>query len=663
MKIFKTRTKHKEIADQLLQQNNLLNEASSFIKEIESGNLDMPLSERMVQSTLGKSLLGIKAHLLEIKKGDNERNWFNTGLANFSDILRNKESKNLAALSDEILKNIVQYLGANQGAIFVLNEEGEGKDPYLEMISCYAYEKKKYVERRINLGEGLVGQCVLEKDMIYLKKTPDDYVRITSGLGQATPKEVLIMPLLINEKSFGVIELASFQEFPPYKIDFLKKLSENIAAAIKNVKEGDRILTLLHSSQEQAEELRAQEEEMRQNMEELQATQEEMKRKSDEIAQASAEMISIKNGIDASMATIEFTPDGLILTANPIFLKVTGYKISELKGRHHKQLVPQEIVDSEDYKKFWSRLAAGESFTGIFKRLSAEKKTIWLNAVYNPILNAKGEVAKVVKFATDVTEQQERISENQGLISGMNATMALIEFAPDGNILTANENFTQAMKYSLDEIKGKHHSKFVPKEILDSPDYKTFWKRLSSGESISGIFKRIDSSGKTVWLNAIYNPILNANKDVVKVIKFATDITKQQELLAEIKGTMEGIEATMATIEFKPDGTIVNANKLFLKSMKYTLDEIKGEHHRKFVPMEIRHSESYKQFWLTLASGKSTSGVFKRVASDNSVVLLNAIYNPILDTEGKVVKVLKFATDITASRKMLEEMDSGKNLV
>lgn len=513
-------------------------EAAQFIREIEKGNLNISISESLAQNELGAALSSIKTHLTRIAKEEEERNWLNVGLAKFSDILRNKQSLDLNDLANDILINLVQYVNANQGALFILEEPGEGQE-YLQMIACYAYERKKFLSKRIEVGEGLVGQCVLEKETTYLRETPLNYVHITSGLGAAPPRAILISPLLINDKVFGALELASFNDFANYKIEFINRLSENIAASIKNVKESERILALLNSSQQQAEELRSQEEEMRQNMEELQATQEEMQRKSNEISRASAEMMSILNGINATMATIEFTPDGTILTANANFLKAMKYTLTEIKGKHHRKFVPNEIAASDDYKTFWSRLSSGESIAGVFKRIASDGKTIWLNAIYNPILNADNEVVKVVKFATDITAEQEMQAESKGLINAINATMATIEFTPDGTILTANDNFLKTVKYSLADIKGKHHQKFVPKDILESDDYKKFWKRLASGESITGVFKRIASDGKIVWLNAIYNPVFNADGQVVKVVKFATDVTATQELLNQKNASSE----------------------------------------------------------------------------------------------------------------------------
>src|SRR5690606_30128907 len=181
-------------------------------------------------------------------------------------------------------------------------------------------------------------------------------------------------------------------------------------------------------------------------------------------------------------------------------------------------------------------------------------------------------------------------AEMESLLRGVNTTMATIEFEPDGTIITANENFQKAMKCNLKEIKGKHHQIFVSHDVLASDDYKTFWSRLASGQSITGVFRRIAKDGSVVWLNAIYNPVFNATGEVVKVVKFANDITKEQEMMAETQGILAGINATMATIEFEPDGTIITANENFQKVMKCRVDEIKGKHHKIFVSKHIQES-------------------------------------------------------------------------
>jgi PAS domain S-box-containing protein len=452
---------------------------------------------------------------------------------------------------------------------------------------------------------------------------------------------------VINETIFGVVELASLSEFTQHQIEFLEKLSENIAATIKTVKDNERTVLLLAASQEQAEELRAQEEEMRQNVEEMAATQEEMKRQADELSKATSEIRGTMAGIDATMAAIEFTPEGIILTANDNFLKTVKYTLPEIKGKHHSIFVPNDMLDSAEYRDFWKQLSSGNSFTGTFSRVSSKGERIWLNAIYNPIKDVNGKVYKVVKFASDITEQQMMISENKGIWSGIDATMATIEFTPDGIILDANDKFLKATGYRLQDIKGKHHKIFMPPDLVSEAEYRMFWERLGSGQPISGTFKRLTSTKDVVWLQATYSPIMDPTGKIIKVVKFANEVTEQQQLISESRGILEGINATMATIEFSKEGIISNANPNFLQTMRYHLPELKGRHHKVLVPKEMVYSSEYKMFWERLANGEAFKGTFERVRSDGTHVILNAIYNPIKDASGAVVKVLKFATEVT----------------
>jgi PAS domain S-box-containing protein len=524
----RSRRENRALRDELKRKEIIERQASDFLNTLKEGNHSAMIGAELAATDLGRTIQAISVHLTTVSKIEEERNWVNVGLAKFADVLRNKNGLQLKDLTYEILLNVIKYLEINQGAIFIV--EGNADHYSMELSACYAYDRKKFITRKIEMGEGLVGQCVVEKDIIYLKKSPQNYTKITSGLGEATPREILICPLMVNDTVFGVIELASFTEFSETKIQFVKRLSENVAAAIKNVKENERVVTLLNSSQQQTEALRAQEEELRQNMEELQATQEEMQRKTNEISRSSAEMMSIMKGIDATMATIEFKPDGTIVTANANFLKSVGYTIDQIKNKHHKIFVPNELANSDDYKMFWDKLASGKSLSGTFKRKTSTGNTVWLNAIYNPIYDHNDKVVKVVKFATDITAQQELIAESSGVMDGVNSTMAVITFSPTGIIMDANEKFSQIMGYSVDELRGKHHKMFITPELAESVDYKVFWNQLENGQSLKGVFKRLAADGSTVSLNAIYNPIKNADGQVVKVVKFATSIGKTEEV-------------------------------------------------------------------------------------------------------------------------------------
>lgn len=257
-----------------------LNKKAHFSKLIGEGNLEADFEVAGENDMLGHSLLEMRNSLKEAEKDSSRRRWSNEGLAKFAEILQS-EAANLDALCNDIISNLVRYMDINQGGIFLINDEDEN-DKFIELKGAYAYDRKKWMDKRIELEEGLVAQAMLEQKYIYLKEVPEDYINITSGLGEAKPNVVLIIPLLLNGEVFGALELVSFKEIEDYQIQFLEKLAENIASTVSSAKINYTTKRLLEQSKLQAEELKGQEEEMRQNMEELQATQEEMIRKEQE---------------------------------------------------------------------------------------------------------------------------------------------------------------------------------------------------------------------------------------------------------------------------------------------------------------------------------------------------------------------------------------------
>ncbi|WP_350648400.1 PAS domain-containing methyl-accepting chemotaxis protein [Pseudomonas sp. HY13-MNA-CIBAN-0226] len=231
--------------------------------------------------------------------------------------------------------------------------------------------------------------------------------------------------------------------------------------------------------------------------------------------------------LGGSMALIEFQPDGTILSANRNFLKVMGYSVEEIQSRHHRLFCTPKYANSAAYQSFWSRLGNGEFINDRFLRLDKQGRELWLEASYNPVRDTTGRVIKVVKIATDVTAQVQKEQEQESQIKAINRSMATIEFNRQGEVVNANENFLAVMGYRLEEIVGKHHRLFCERSEIESPDYCQFWERLNQGEFFSGSFKRLNNQGRVVWLRATYNPVFDANGDLYKIVKYASDITDQ----------------------------------------------------------------------------------------------------------------------------------------
>jgi methyl-accepting chemotaxis protein len=238
-------------------------------------------------------------------------------------------------------------------------------------------------------------------------------------------------------------------------------------------------------------------------------------------------------------------------------------------------------------------------------------------------------------------------ASSNAVIEALSRSQAMIEFAPDGTILTANRNFLDTMGYTLEEIRGKHHRLFVGPEQAESMDYQSFWQELAAGNFKSAEFLRYGKNGREVWIQASYNPVLNAAGKVVRIVKFASDITDRMLESAEAAGQVEAINRSQAVIHFELDGTILDANENFLKAVGYTLEEIRGRHHSLFVDPDERDSAAYRQFWEELATGSFKSDRFRRFGKGGREIWIQATYNPILDASGRPFKVVKFATDIT----------------
>lgn len=245
--------------------------------------------------------------------------------------------------------------------------------------------------------------------------------------------------------------------------------------------------------------------------------------------------------------------------------------------------------------------------------------------------------------------------DHQGMSAAINRSQAVIEFTLDGKILNANENFLAAIGYALIEIEGQHHSMFVEPAERASPEYRAFWAKLARGDFDSGQYKRIAKGGREIWIQASYNPVFDSAGRPVKVVKFATDITEQKQAFANFEGQLAAINKSQAVIEFALDGRILHANENFLKTLGYSLDEVKGRHHSIFVDPAYRETFEYKNFWEKLGRGEFDSGKYKRIAKGGREIWIQASYNPILDLNGKPVKVVKFAADITAAEQGARE--------
>jgi methyl-accepting chemotaxis protein len=317
--------------------------------------------------------------------------------------------------------------------------------------------------------------------------------------------------------------------------------------------------------------------------------------------------------LNTSQAIIEFTPDGRVVKANANFLEAVGYSESEIVGQHHSLFCSPEYTATPEYRAFWKDLASGKFQAGEFRRLGKGGRTVWLQASYNPVQDATGKIVRVVKLAADITDAKMLSLESAGKIAALSRAQAIIEFTPQGEILTANDNFLSALGYRLDEIQGRHHRIFCDEAYVASADYQSFWAALARGELQAAEYKRIGKGGREVYIQASYNPIIDETGAVIKVVKFATDVTegvrkrlRNEKLSREINGELgdvvkQMIEATqmtsLASTASSETGSVVNSVAAASEELSASVRDISAS---------MSHAQS------------SVTGIFKYAENANS---------------------------------------------
>lgn len=382
-----------ESADKLVYS---LRETSRFAESIGDGNYQAnfkPLSEKDV---LGNALLEMRDNLAAVAEEDRRRSWSTEGLVLFSEILK-ENNNDIEKLADSIISTLVKYIKANQGGLFLVASEEvsahrNGEENYMNLVSCYAWDKKKYLEQKVYRGDGLSGQAWQEQATIYLTEVPDGYVQITSGLGEANPNSILIVPLKLNEEVFGVVELASFNEFQPFEIEFVEKIAESIASTIATVRINERTKRLLAESTQMTEQMRSQEEEMRQNMEELQTTKESIERSQREV-RAKEALFNVSNVI------IEVDRKFYIKRANELAEAKLRYDSYEFEGMTIEYLFHSyEKIDQAKEK-----LKIGDKWSAFVYLKSKTNEKIFVKANASAIKDEAGMIVKYMFLFDDIS--------------------------------------------------------------------------------------------------------------------------------------------------------------------------------------------------------------------------------------------------------------------
>ncbi|MCS7005452.1 MAG: PAS domain-containing protein [Cytophagales bacterium] len=401
-KIFQ-RIQNDEIGDMLRGLRRLvssLKATAAFAHEIGSGNYQatyQPLSE---EDELGMSLINMRNSLAKLANEAIQRNWVNKELAHFGDILR-RNHDNLSVFYSEILSNLVQVTSSNQGAVFIINDF-QKETPYMELQACYAWDKEKFLEKKIYKGEGLAGQAWQEGNTIYITDVPENYIQISSGLGRKKPTNVLIVPIKVNELIYGVFELASFHHYEPYQIEFVEKVAESFASTLTSVRVNERTRRLLEESTRLTNQMREQEEALRRNIEQLLTTQQELKQQ--QLIWESKEKL-----LNNTRIVIETNHNFRILEINKLLTEKLGFNRADILQTPLAML----FLSEEKFNRMKKELEKGKIFTGGFYLFRKDRTKIWLRVDATPILKHQQELPHYVFYLEDVAvlkeEQQDTI--------------------------------------------------------------------------------------------------------------------------------------------------------------------------------------------------------------------------------------------------------------
>ena len=489
----------------LKAQETRSNSVLQFVEGLSAGKLNVKINSDDKDDDLISSLVQLQRNLQQNQKEDlkrrdeeQQRTWVTNGVAQFGEILR-RNNDNMQELSYNIIRYLVDYVNLIQAGFFLLHtgeEKGDNGKKFFELTAFVAYDRRKYAEKTIEWGEGLVGRCAMEQKTIYMTELPPRYLTVTSGLGEGDPGSIILVPLKANDTVYGVLEMATLQPLLRHEIEFLEKTAESIASTISTVRTNMQTAVLLQETQQQAAKMREQEEILRQNLEEMRATQEENERKE-------IEMKGFITAIDHASISMEFATDGTILKVNDNFLNTVGYKAEESADQNMSIFFFKE--DQGDLDDLLNTINGGETFNGRVRRRSKRGEEVWLLSTYTPVRDSDGEILKVISLETNIADQvkleremkdsqkeldirlQETRAEveakfkeveavkvrNEKTLDGM--LDAIVTTNQDGIVEFFNEAAEKLWSYSREEVLGQNVSMlFADTDIQQNDFIKAF---------------------------------------------------------------------------------------------------------------------------------------------------------------------------------------------
>ena len=560
--LIKGKNEFSEISQLLKRFSSNLNDKTGFATALADGEDSGQLEALGKEDSLANALIRMqkqismsKAEDLKHQQSSDQRRWANEGIAKFGEILRIYNSQ-IDILADHVIQELVGYLNASAGGFFLVDDSAP--DAGIKLMASFAFERKKYIQQNFAFGEGLVGTCAIEQDRIFLTEIPDNYMNITSGLGESKPRSLLLVPLKLENETLGVIEIASIQVLKEFEISFVEKLAESIASAVATVKMNMRTSRLLEQSQQQAREMASQEEIMRRQMEELKITQEKS-------ASRESEISGILNAIHNSSLVAEYKMDEELISINEKFQILMEVQTSQLLGKKFHEITGTSR-NTDSHKQFWNDIKDGKTISRIDKITTVTGKDIWLRQTFTPILDNDGVPFKVLNIASDITEtirQQESLENQSNEITRKNIEMgsfsdavdeALIKcvYSPAGLFLEVNENYENATGFTGKELIGKNNRAFLQR--TEKEQFEKIWDGLLKDKAYSGVVRRTKPTGEEVWIMSTFTPVKDENGNIYKIYLLGQDITERKlkyQLLEDANNEIERLNRQLKNSDNK----------------------------------------------------------------------------------------------------------------
>ncbi|WP_291725340.1 PAS domain S-box protein [Bernardetia sp.] len=673
----------------------------AFANKIAEGELDSEFVPAE-NDVMGEALLNMRNSLKSFVENERLNKWRSDGVAQISDILVSSES--ITMLSQQVLNKVVSYLGAHQGIFYSLHKDSFKHEPYLKATAAYAYDDIEKLDQKILIGDGLVGQVAESKDPIYLKNPPPHFFKIKSAIGEAPPQGLMLLPLQLRENLVGVLEIALLRPLSQHERSFLEEISSRIAATMIALRSQEDNKRLLEESQEYAEQIASQEEEMRQNVEELTSTQEELAKQMRETEYIKNEVTAQLEALNLSALLIQLDTQGRIISSNERVSDAIRRYEDDLDGIKLAQLIDDK-EHLQSWERVWAQVQLGEIGHLVFKNKRPDKSSAWIDLTIAPVRDKNEQIYKYIAIGLNITRQMKQDArlkrllketeearekattvsrQNQEQLRAIDNSVAMLEMDSEGQILQVNENFLKIMGYEKKEdLEGKYHSDLVEKGTVLTEEYLDLWKKLRQGETVEGTFKRMYSTGKTVWVRGSYTPTLNSKNELAKVTKLSYDVTESKKQQIELENLLEQMTAQEeemrismeylqntqeeldrktkefkdfhnfindfnVIIDFDEKGTILSVNELCEKITGYDESEVIGHSYSDFE--ELEGNETFEHLWKETIEGDYTERIVKVKAADGSIIFLKTFYIPIHDQNNEVTKITAVSDDITTQK-------------